>query len=123
MELTAYRLHLHRVVLFAYHGCLPEENKLGQRFVIDLTAKIALPAPLASDAIDGLVSYAAVFETLKAVFTTETFKTLEAAATAIARSVFDAYPMITCIDLRLDKPSVPVDCVCDSFGISVSFNR
>ena len=123
MKTIHYSLHLKRVVLYAYHGCLPAENELGQRFIIDLSAKIALPAALESDDIEQLVSYAAVFEVAQKAFTQTTCKTLEAAASAMARAIFSAFEAITEISLSIEKPSVPVNCACESFGISTTFER
>mgnify|MGYP006076945173 FL=1 len=123
MDLKSYSLQLNKVVLYAYHGCLPEENRLGQRFVIDLCAKIALPVAIDSDEINHLISYADVYEVLKVAFTENTFQTLESCASNIASAVFEAFQGVVVIDLKISKPSVPVDCACESFGISVSFTR
>lgn len=123
MDLKSYSLNLNGVELYAYHGCLPEENHLGQRFIIDLRAKVALPVPVDADDIAHLVSYADVYEVMKTAFTAETYQTLEAVASRIAGSVFEAFEGLVLIDLEIKKPSVPVDCRCDSFGVSLRFER
>jgi len=57
---------------------------------------------------------------VKAIFTERRFNTIEAAADAIAASILETFGRIDSVTVKVKKPSVPVDCVCDYFAAEVT---
>lgn len=56
------RILLRGLVFHGYHGVLPEEQVLGQKFVVDASLSADLAAAGRSDDLADTVSYAAVYE-------------------------------------------------------------
>lgn len=65
---------------FGYHGALAEENKLGQRFLVDLELYLDLHQAGAGDDLSASINYAQAYEVVKAVVEGPAFKTIEAVA-------------------------------------------
>ena len=93
---------------FGYHGVLPEEAVLGQRFILDLEANVDLQPAGRSDDVADTVSYADIHAVLKAVVEGERFRLLEALAQRCADRLFAGFPMIEALRLRIRKPGAPI---------------
>ncbi|MFP4282852.1 MAG: dihydroneopterin aldolase [Opitutales bacterium] len=123
MKQTVYHIHLRDLLIYAYHGVLEGERAVGQRFRLNLELRAApLSNPL-TDTLEGRVNYAEVHEVVHREFTRCSCETLEAAGAQLAEAIFADFPGVESLRLRLDKPSVPVDCACDSFGVELEFQR
>jgi dihydroneopterin aldolase len=75
---------------------------------------------LSADTPESTVNYVELFETVKEVFTGQRFNMIEAAADAIAAAVLERFAKVISITVKVKKPSVPVDCVCDYFAAEVT---
>lgn len=115
------RILVHRIALFAHHGLLPEEERLGQRFYISLDCRLDLAAAGAADDVARTVSYADLTEIALRIGTERRFGLIEALAEAIAGAILDQFAMIEAVSVRVDKPSAPVPAVIE--GVSVEITR
>ncbi|MGI8587205.1 MAG: dihydroneopterin aldolase [Chloroflexia bacterium] len=61
------RIILLGLVFYGYHGVNPEEQKLGQRFRVDVTLWADLSAAAQSDDLADTISYAAIYKQVRAV--------------------------------------------------------
>lgn len=111
---------MRQLVFFARHGVLAEEATLGQRFRLDVVAELAGPVDLSEDDPKATVNYVELFELVKAIFTGRRFNLIEAAADAIAVAALEKFAKVESITVTVEKPSVPVDCVCDYFATEVT---
>ena len=59
---TRDKIHLESLLFHGYHGVLPEEKSLGQKFVVDVTMSVCHLRSGASDDIVDTVDYAAAYE-------------------------------------------------------------
>ena len=50
---------------YGYHGVLPEENRLGQSFIIDLIVEIDLKKAGVTDDLEESISYVDLYEVCK----------------------------------------------------------
>lgn len=114
------KIELKELVFFARHGLLEEEAALGQRFRVDVVAELDPSLDLSQDTPESTVNYVELFETVKAVFTGRRFNMIEAAADAIASTLLEQFPKVQSVTVKVKKPSVPVDCVCDYFAAEVT---
>lgn len=103
------RIHLERMEFFAYHGVLPEENRLGQRFYVDVILELDLRPAGESDRLELTVNYADVYEKLKKIVEKERYKLIEALAERIASALLDAYTIVNAVTVRVVKPHPPFD--------------
>ena len=117
------RIVVDRIAVFAFHGLLPEEARLGQRFYVSLDVRLDLAAAGRSDDVARTVSYADLTEIVTRIATQRRFALIEALAEAIAAEILDRHPTITEIRVRVDKPSAPVPAVIDGVAIEIVRSR
>ncbi len=106
---------------YGYHGVFPEENRLGQQFIVDV--KVALDLRLAgqSDALEDTVSYPDIYHTVQAIVEGEPLKLVEALAERIAQTVLDQYTKVIETTVRVVKPHPPFAAHFD--GVTVEMTR
>ena len=101
------KIELKGMVFYGYHGIAPEEQKLGQRFIVDLEMERDLNKAGLSDDPDDTVNYALVFEKVKQITEGPSRKLLENLAETIAQQVLDGYDL-DAIRVIVRKPEVPM---------------
>jgi dihydroneopterin aldolase len=106
---------------YGYHGVFPEENKLGQRYQVDVEMHMPLAKPGASDKIEHTVNYAEAYEIIKAIVEQQVFKLIEALAERIASELLQTYTSINEITVCVVKPHPPVAMFFD--GVKVQIHR
>lgn len=114
---------IEKLDIYAYHGFFSEEERLGQRFVLDLALETDLRPSAVSDALADTVNYGTVVGVVTEVFTTRRFNLLEAAARAVAMAVLERFPPVTRVEVTLRKPAPPIHATLASVGIKLSFTR
>jgi 7,8-dihydroneopterin aldolase/epimerase/oxygenase len=115
------RILVHRIAVFAYHGVLPEEARLGQRFYVSLDCGLDLAPAGDSDDVSHTVSYADLTDIAVTIASNKRFALIEALAEAIADEILARFATIERVTVRVDKPSAPVAAVID--GVSVEITR
>ena len=108
---------------FGYHGVLPEENKLGQKFIVDAVLYVDLEEACNSDSVTDTVSYAEVYEIIKYHATIKQYKLIEALAENIAKEILHKHRKVQEIELAIKKPEAPVNGIFDYFGVEVRRRR
>lgn len=109
-----------RLEVFAKHGVLPEENALGQKFLISVTMYCDTKKAGTSDAIADSVNYAEVSALLERETQTNVFHLLEKLAWHLARKILLAYPQIKKVDLEIEKPWAPVLLPMETVSVKIS---
>lgn len=115
------RITLSRMQFYGYHGVFPEENKLGQRFYIDVELYTDLLNAGQSDRLEDTINYAEVYGKVKAVAEGPPFKLIEALAERVASDLLQSYTSIYEITVRVTKPHPPFDTHFD--GVTVEIHR
>ena len=105
---TGDRIILEGLGFYGYHGVFPEERKLGQRFVVDLTCGLDLSPAGDTDELGRTASYAEIYDVVKAAFEEGPFNLIETVAQRIADRVFAAFADIDWIIVRVKKPEAPI---------------
>jgi len=117
------KIHVTGIAVFAHHGLYDEEQKLGQRFYVSLTAGVdTRPAGL-SDDFRRTVSYVDLTEIAIEVATGRRFRIIEALAETIAAEILARVPAVETIRVRVDKPSAPVPAVIESVAVEIERSR
>ncbi len=114
---------LQDLVFYGYHGVIPEENKLGCRFSLNVTCGLDLGRAARSDDLDDTISYEFLFNTIRDAFSESRFKLLEALAEHIIARLFAAYPPIKWIKIKLFKPEAPIPVTTGQFGVKLFRKR
>lgn len=105
---TGDRIILSDLGFYGYHGLFNEEEKLGQRFFIDLQCGVDLSPSGNTDEIGHTVSYADIYDVVKLTFEAKRTKLIEALAQNIATALFEAFSDIGWIIVRIRKPEAPI---------------
>ena len=100
------KIHLESLVFHGYHGVLPEEKALGQKFVVDVTMSVCHLRSGASDDIADTVDYAAAYELIRReVEGKENAKDLiERVGAGVADALLRAFPNAKDVAVRVRKP-------------------
>ena len=95
----------------SYHGVFPEENKLGQQFIVDMKMSLSLLQIELSDNIEDGISYVEVVEVISTFFDKNViYKTVERLAGSIAQTCLKKYPCVEQLTISVGKlnPAVPL---------------
>ncbi|WP_436637678.1 dihydroneopterin aldolase [Microbaculum sp. FT89] len=117
------RIFFRGIVLFGRHGLFEEEERLGQRFEIDLDCQVDLSRPGRSDHFGDTIDYGRVYETVRAIVEDERFKLIEALAERIADSLLASFEQLEAVRVEIRKPSAPIPGVFETVGIEIHRDR
>src|SRR6185312_3508410 len=84
-------IHLNEMEFYGYHGALPEENKLGQRFRVTVSLATNLAEAGKTDDLDKTVNYAEVYDVCRAIVEGEPVKLIETVAEKISATVMEEF--------------------------------
>ena len=123
MTETQDRIILTDLAFYGYHGVMLEENKLGQRFRIDLECGIDLARAGETDIVEATVSYADIYDLVKAATEDTRYKLIEALAQHIVDRLFETFAPFEWIRIRIRKPEAPIPAVAGEFAIELFRKR
>lgn len=106
--MTVDRIRLRAMEFYGYHGALPAERELGQRFVIDVEIALDLRPAGESDDLARTVSYAEVYGHVRAVAEGPACNLIEAVAERIAARILHEYHGVDEVRVRVRKPAAPI---------------
>lgn len=94
---------------FGYIGCLPEEKKNGQKFIINCEMELSRMGGAATDELDDTVNYAEVYELIKSTMETARYDLIERLADELATSILLTSYILSSVTVRVSKPDAPID--------------
>lgn len=109
-----------RLEVFAKHGVMPEENVLGQKFLISATLYCDIEKAGKSDMISDAVNYAEVAGLIKKEAEGQVFHLLERLAWFLARKILFTYRMVQKVELEIEKPWAPVLLPLETVSVKIS---
>jgi 7,8-dihydroneopterin aldolase/epimerase/oxygenase len=116
-------IQLNGMAFYGYHGHLPEEKSLGQRFVIDLTLTADITEAAQTDALAATVDYTAVFALCRKIVEGDRHRLLESLAARVLQGVLDGFPRVTRAHIVIRKPGAPIAGVFDHVSLETSLER
>ncbi|AKN53619.1 Dihydroneopterin aldolase [Heyndrickxia coagulans] len=108
---------------YGYHGVLPEENKLGQRFRVSIVLGLDLKQAGETDRLEETVSYADVYACVKKIVEGQPFKLLEAVAEKLAASILALYEKVAEVTVKVTKPDPPIPGHYKSVAVEITRRR
>lgn len=115
-------IQLKGMQFYAFHGVLPQENLVGANFYVDLKLKTDFTHAAATDELEGTVSYADIHASVKEEMSIPS-QLLEHVCQRIAHRLFQDFPTIEAIDVRLSKENPPMGAYAESIGVEVHYIR
>jgi len=100
------------------HGYYEEENRLGQKFVIDVEVSVDMTKMCQTDNLEDGLSYMKVYAITKKIVTTEQYKLVQRLAQRICDDIIAAYP-IKQVRVTVKKPFVGLGGILDYAGCSI----
>lgn len=96
------------MMFYGYHGLFSEENKLGQRFTVDVELMGDFRKAGQTDRMEDSIDYGQVYEVTKEIMEGKAYNLLESLAETIAQSMFDSFSLLETITIYIDKPGPPI---------------
>lgn len=117
------KIYLNQMKFYGYHGVFPEETKLGQRFMIDLTVELDLSKAGKTDDLTQSVNYADLYNTCKKVVEGETHNLVETVAERIAEEILSSFTLIERCTVKAIKPDPPIPGHYESVAVEITRSR
>lgn len=108
---------------YGYHGVFPEENKLGQRYLVDMRLYLDLKKAGKSDNLDDTIDYARVYALCEQVIERERYQLIEKAAQQIADRSLAQFPLLNEVVVRVTKPDPPIPGHYESVAVEIRRGR
>lgn len=123
MKKTIDHIIVDRVAVHAFHGVMPEETTLGQRFFISLDVEADLKSAGKTDRLSETISYARLVEISCQIASKTRFKLIEALAEAIASAVLSEFALAQGVKVKIEKPSAPIAAIFDTVAVELYRSR
>lgn len=101
-------ISIKNIRIYAYHGCLEDEKRIGQDFYVNATLEISTREAGKADDIDKTIHYGLVTETIHDVMTATSYDLIETCAEKAAEAVLLGYPGVEAITIEIRKPDAPI---------------
>lgn len=99
-------IELKGLSFYAYHGVMPQEKKVGNRFLVDLTFEVDVSKALYSDDLKDTINYAEVYDLVAKEMAIPS-KLLEHIAGRVISSLHQSFPSIHRVKLKITKVNPP----------------
>lgn len=106
----------------ARHGVGAQETLVGNEFTVNLRLRTDLTKAVRTDDVADTLSYADVFEAVRDEMSRPS-RLLEHVAGRIARRLFQDFPALDAIELKLMKRNPPMGADIDSAGVELALER
>lgn len=113
------QIHIKNLEVYAHHGVFPEENALGQRFVISASLFTDTWAAGQTDELSHSIHYGEVSQRMKRYMETHTHKLLERVVQGLAEDLLETYPLLQKVRLELKKPWAPVGLPLETVSVEI----
>ncbi len=100
------RIVLSGLEFYGRHGVMPEEGKLGARFMVDLELTVGFEGK--GDRLQETVDYSQVYQTVSDAVTQKRFYLIEALADYLAEVLMKEFSSLQEVLVRVHKPHAPI---------------
>ena len=101
------KIHIKDLQIIGFHGAIPEEKVLGQKFVLSFELDVDLRQAGKNDDLTKTVHYGELAQKVEEEFTKTSYDLIEKAAEEICEFVLLNYPLVKKVKLLLKKPWAP----------------
>lgn len=113
------QIRIEDLEIFANHGVYPEENSLGQKFVISAVLHTDTRRAGLIDDLDASINYGEVSGFITSYVKEHTFKLIERVAEGLAEELLLAYRGLEKIEVEVKKPWAPVGLPLRSVSVAI----
>lgn len=109
--------------VYAHHGVFPEENRLGQKFVVSAELYTDFEGSAKNDELELSVDYGSVCHTITEFMQNNTFKLIETVARRLAELLLEKYSLLNGVKVTVKKPWAPIGLPIKTAGVSTELWR
>lgn len=113
------KIILNQLQFYGFHGLYPEENKLGQRFDVDVELFLDLKIAGNSDDMYDSIHYGEAYELIKEIVEGEPKNLIESVAETIASKLLKRYDLLQACRVRVVKPNPPIPGHYESVAVEI----
>lgn len=117
------KIYVNKMEFYGYHGVFPEENRLGQRFIVDLVVSLDLKNAGETDDLQYSVNYGELYGICKEIVEGKPFKLIESVAESIAKGTFGKSGLISEVMVKVIKPDPPIPGHYQSVAVEIIRSR
>jgi len=112
-------ISLEGMEFFAYHGYYDEEQKIGNKYAIDLTIDTYLGSAAKSDRLKDTINYEELYQLVLKVMQTK-HRLLEHVAYEIIEKVKETYAIVNKVTVGVSKYNPPIGGICERAKVVIS---
>lgn len=102
------RIIIKDLEVYAFHGVAPEEQKLGQMFLLSIDISTDLEEVACSGNLELGISYAEVCNIAKEIMQKQKYELIETAAIKVIEGIFRKFDKAQVVKVLLKKPWAPM---------------
>jgi len=108
---------------YGYHGLFQEENKLGQRFYVDVELETSLKTAGKTDNMNDSIDYGKVYFIIKDIVEGEAKNLIETVAEDIADALLSTFLTLKACTVKVIKPDPPIPGHYESVAVQIYRER
>lgn len=116
------KISLNNIRVYAYHGCLEEESKIGSDYRVDLEVEANLQKAALTDILIDTVDYVHLQQIVKEQMQ-QPSKLLEHVAQRIIQAILSEIVLVERVDITVAKINPPIGGDVESVAVSMSGKR
>ena len=101
------KILLKNIQIYAYHGCMIEEEKIGSDYIVNLTVNADLSLSSVTDKLEDTVDYVSLLAIVKKQMSIRS-KLLENVVDRIINQVFNDLPKVSQVTVSVSKRNPPI---------------
>ena len=103
-----HTINIEGINLYAYHGCLEEEAKIGGHYIVDVYMTTDFSEAAVTDNLEKTIDYCTVYEICKAEMSIRN-KLIETVAQRIYSKIKVEFPTLKTLRVKLTKLTPPMN--------------
>lgn len=116
------KIQLEGLEFFAHHGYHHEEQKLGNRYTVDVSLFTEFGQAATHDDISGTVNYEEVYRIISQIMSRNT-RLLEHIAHQINQQILDKFAQVEKVEVKVCKHNPPLKGICNLASVTLSATR
>ncbi|MEN2766698.1 dihydroneopterin aldolase [Ornithinibacillus xuwenensis] len=113
------KILLTNMQFYGFHGLLPEENKLGQRFNVDLELFLDTRNAGLLDEMEQSIDYSKAYQHVKKIVEGKAKNLIEAVAETIAEDLLTSFHLLQACRVKVIKPDPPIPGHYESVAVEI----
>lgn len=120
--MKSHRIIIQGLRIYAYHGVMEQERKLGAYFIIDCDVDTDFSLAMETDQLGGTISYADLYDIIRREMA-QPSHLLEHAAGRCAKAILTAFSTAQSVHMRMLKENPPMGADCQGAGVEIFIER